>query len=376
MQSGHIAYNVKFMGSAPVSQSSGQEVFDEAMQKIKFQQNLRKVDRELAKNPKVELTVSIDGITIESAKKSKKSNKTGLSTKSPVCTGGSETNSISSNASSNYTPNANEKNVAFNFNERKQFPIHRISFSDVCSNNSKIFCFISKQVGSEQSSNFLCYTFTARKAAMAEEIVLTIGQAFDLAYRRYLSSSTAEREMRTKLLIMEKRLALLERENEFMRNKLLQVGVKEEDIPRERFSADTVTLSDSKSSDMKTSTHDITPSPDLLLLDMSTPSPKRKDLNNSNGLHQHSNDANRNLSEFELFSSPASQTAYTAPPTMAPPSLPANNTNFEDNFNPIDVQPPVPPRRVVALQDMLRVDSTKDDDDDDPFGHGDFSKMV
>ena len=52
----------------------------------------------------------------------------------------------------------------------------------------------------------------------AEEITLTIGQAFDLAYKRFLSGKAAESE--------SEKIARLERENCKLRQRLGELGAK------------------------------------------------------------------------------------------------------------------------------------------------------
>lgn len=55
---------------------------------------------------------------------------------------------------------------------------------------------------------------------LAEEITLTIGQAFDLAYRRFLETSGKDLEMKKQLMILQKRVKDLEIENSELKSKL------------------------------------------------------------------------------------------------------------------------------------------------------------
>ncbi|KAL2742813.1 PTB domain-containing engulfment adapter protein 1-like [Vespula maculifrons] len=75
LQKGHIAYLVKYLGSTEVDQPKGIEVVKEAICKLKFSQQLRK--SEGTKTPKVELTISIDGVAIQEPK-TKTSPKVGI----------------------------------------------------------------------------------------------------------------------------------------------------------------------------------------------------------------------------------------------------------------------------------------------------------
>ncbi|XP_026685234.1 uncharacterized protein LOC103517276 [Diaphorina citri] len=64
---GHIAYLVKFLGNLEVDQPKGIEVVKEGIRKLKFnQQHIRK--SEGSKLPKVELTISVDGVAIQEPK--------------------------------------------------------------------------------------------------------------------------------------------------------------------------------------------------------------------------------------------------------------------------------------------------------------------
>lgn len=54
----------------------------------------------------------------------------------------------------------------------------------------------------------------------SEEITLTIGQAFDLAYRRFLESSGRDLEMKKQMIILQKKVQDLEKENLELRKRL------------------------------------------------------------------------------------------------------------------------------------------------------------
>ena len=58
----------------------------------------------------------------------------------------------------------------------------------------------------------------------AEEITLTIGQAFELAYKKFLDTNSKELETKKSLLVLQKRIALLERENGILRTRLKDVA--------------------------------------------------------------------------------------------------------------------------------------------------------
>ncbi|EGW14242.1 PTB domain-containing engulfment adapter protein 1, partial [Cricetulus griseus] len=78
--------------------------------------------------------------------------------------------------------------------------LHRISFCADDKTDKRIFTFICKD---SESNKHLCYVFDSEKCA--EEITLTIGQAFDLAYRKFLESGGKDVETRKQIAGMQKR---------------------------------------------------------------------------------------------------------------------------------------------------------------------------
>lgn len=166
---GHVAYLVKFLGSTPVEQAKGIEVVKEAIRRLQFTQQMKKAEGgSNVKTKKVEITVSVDGVAIQEPR----------------------TQTI-----------------------LHQFPLHKISYCADEKGVKKFFSFIAKtnpvggsgngslsaasddthsshsrdleQDGQQQQHE--CFVFVSSK--LASDITLTIGQAFDLAYRRYVSDS-------------------------------------------------------------------------------------------------------------------------------------------------------------------------------------------
>jgi len=164
LTSGHIAYLVKFLGSTEVDQPKGIDVVKEGIRKLKFSQQIKKAEG--AKTPKAELTVSIDGVAIQEPKTKK---------------------------------------------IQHQYPLHRISYCADDKAEKRFFSFIAKE---EDSDKHTCYVFVSDK--LAEEITLTIGQAFDLAYKRFLSGKTQESD--------KEKIARLERENAELGQRLKDVA--------------------------------------------------------------------------------------------------------------------------------------------------------
>lgn len=168
LQRGHIAYLVKFLGNTEVEQAKGIDVVKEGIRKLKFTSQIKK--SEGTKPPKVELTISIDGVAIQEPK---------------------------------------TKRILH------QYPLHRISYCADDKAEKKFFSFIAKEADVDKH---MCFVFVSDK--LAEEITLTIGQAFDLAYRRFLESSGRDLEMRKQLMILQKKIQSLEEENKELKQRL------------------------------------------------------------------------------------------------------------------------------------------------------------
>lgn len=140
----------------------------EGIRKLKFSQHLKRAEG--AKTPKVELTISIDGVAIQDPKTKRISH---------------------------------------------QYPLHRISYCADDKTDPKFFSFIAKEADCDKHN---CFVFVSDK--LAEEITLTIGQAFDLAYRRFLETSGRDLEMRKQLMVLQKRVQELEAENVQLKSRL------------------------------------------------------------------------------------------------------------------------------------------------------------
>lgn len=176
LQKGHIAYLVKYLGSTEVDQPKGIEVVKEAICKLKFNQQLRK--SEGTKTPKVELTISIDGVAIQEPK-----------------------------------TKTSPKRIMH------QYPLHRISYCADDKGEKKFFSFIAKE---EDAERHTCFVFVSDK--LAEEITLTIGQAFDLAYRRFLETSGKDLETQRRCMILQQKIKRLEHENNIYRQRLQDIA--------------------------------------------------------------------------------------------------------------------------------------------------------
>ncbi|XP_054711315.1 PTB domain-containing engulfment adapter protein 1-like [Uloborus diversus] len=171
LQHGHVAYLVKFLGSIEVDQAKGIEVVKDGIRKLKFNQQLKKAEG--TKTPKVEVTISIDGVAIQDQK---------------------------------------TKQILH------QYPLHRISYCANDKSDKKFFSFIAKEDCGEKH---MCFVFASDK--LAEDITLTIGEAFDLAYRKFLDTSGKDLEAKKQLMILQKRVQELEKENMRLKKRLDEV---------------------------------------------------------------------------------------------------------------------------------------------------------
>lgn len=148
---GHVAYLVKFLGSTEVDQPKGIEVVKEGIRKLKFSHGIKKSEGN--KTPKVELTISVDGVAIQEPKSKK---------------------------------------------IQHQYPLHRISYCADDKAEKRFFSFIAKEPDSDKHT---CFVFVSDK--LAEEITLTIGQAFELAYKKFLSEGGKSETQEEKLVRLE-----------------------------------------------------------------------------------------------------------------------------------------------------------------------------
>ncbi|XP_030765145.1 PTB domain-containing adapter protein ced-6 isoform X1 [Sitophilus oryzae] len=186
LQKGHIAYLVKFLGNTMVDEPKGIEVIKEAIRKLRFSQQLRKSETG-AKTKKVELTVSVDGVAIQEPR---------------------------------------------SHNILHQFPLHQISYCADDKGEKNFFSFIAKQQSQDGDAEdkHECFVFISEK--LAEEITLTIGQAFELAYKRFLETSGKDLEAQRRAMIVQQKIKKLEQDVKVYRQRLQDIsqfpGIKPE----------------------------------------------------------------------------------------------------------------------------------------------------
>ncbi|EDW57144.1 PTB domain-containing adapter protein ced-6 [Drosophila virilis] len=157
---GHAVYLVKFFGNLSVDQPKGIEVVKDAIRKLQFAQQMKKAETGTQeKFKKLEITISIKGVAIQEPR----------------------THKI-----------------------LHQFPLYNISYCADEKGVKKFFSFIAKTVKSKDNGamdtngyngsssskpeeTHECFVFISNK--LASDITLTIGQAFDLAYRKFMDST-------------------------------------------------------------------------------------------------------------------------------------------------------------------------------------------
>jgi hypothetical protein len=178
---GHVAYLVKFLGNIEVDQPKGLDTVRESIKKLEFQEHLKR--SEGAKIRRIELTISIGGVAIREPK--------------------------------------TKHNI-------HQFPLHRISYCADDKSDRKYLSFISKV--QENSDRHECFVFVCDK--LSEEIALTIGQAFDLAWRKFLDASGHDFDAKRELVQAKKRIQELERKVSELEDKLKD-NEKKSSVPKQ-----------------------------------------------------------------------------------------------------------------------------------------------
>lgn len=128
------------MGSTEVDQPKGIEVVKEGIRKLKFTQQLRKAEGN--KIPKVELTISIDGVAIQEP-------KTKVCSFFLFCL----------NFHSPFPPVFLLFSVCFQ-RIMHQYPLHRISYCADDKGEKKFFSFIAKEADTEKH---VCFVFVSDK---------------------------------------------------------------------------------------------------------------------------------------------------------------------------------------------------------------------
>ncbi|XP_032222887.1 cell death protein 6 isoform X2 [Nematostella vectensis] len=172
-----VLYTVKFYGVTEVAEAKGTEVIKEAITKVQFANHIKKSEAgtKASKLRKVDLKINIDGVSIEDSK---------------------------------------SKEVLHSY------PLHHISYCADDKRNKRVFAFIAKD---KTSPKHTCYVFEAER--LAEELTLTVGQAFDLAYRRFLERKGSEKvdHSAKHMTAMQQQIKEAEAEKEALKQKIAQL---------------------------------------------------------------------------------------------------------------------------------------------------------
>ncbi|KHJ98622.1 phosphotyrosine interaction domain protein [Oesophagostomum dentatum] len=172
---GRVEYSVKFFGSQEVKEPKGTEVIRDAIHAIQFQNGVKRFESTQSGNKlqKVDIQINVEGVTIVDSK-----------TKMAL----------------------------------HRYPLQKISFCADDKQDKRIFSFIAKS--DSDPSKHECLVFLSDK--MAEQITLTVGEAFDLAYKKYMDKNKASLENQKQVFILRKRIAELEAENQVLSQRLAE----------------------------------------------------------------------------------------------------------------------------------------------------------
>ncbi|KAL8604254.1 hypothetical protein ACOMHN_023624 [Nucella lapillus] len=315
---GDLAYNVKFLGECAVDQAKGTETVKDAIRKRKFNKQIKRAEGE--KSPKVQLIISADGVRIEHPK----------------------TRAI-----------------------LHEYPLHRISYCADDKSDKKMFTFIAKAA---TTNDHYCYVFNCSDK-MAEEITLTVGQAFDLAYKRFLeggSAGGADKDFKKQCVLLQRRVNSLQFENDALRKRVLELeklkdrGDLEEYMKNNQISSLTTVMlnlrESSETDDAEEASDDFEPSPQ-----MEQPSAVGRRLQNLI-LEDDVTQTNGNAP-----SSPSSSSSFpfsTAPVLSPPPQASRQRSGAQHNGS-----TPAPVKQHSCPTNPI----TSGDASVDPFGMGEFN---
>ncbi|GMR42240.1 hypothetical protein PMAYCL1PPCAC_12435 [Pristionchus mayeri] len=163
---GSVTYTLRLVGTKPVNKPKGTDIVREAIHAIHFQNENRRAETSHSdsKLQKVDLRINVEGVTILDAK---------------------------------------NKELLF------RYPLKRISFCSDDKQDKRYLAFIANDGDSSKST---CLVFLSDK--MSEEITRTIGEAFDLCYKKFMDNHKLDLQNQKEVLILRKRIAELEEENQ------------------------------------------------------------------------------------------------------------------------------------------------------------------
>ncbi|KAK6634507.1 hypothetical protein RUM43_011908 [Polyplax serrata] len=191
-----------------------------------------------------------------------------------------------------------------------QYPLHRISYCADDKAEKKFFSFIAKE---QDSEHHVCFVFVSDK--LAEEITLTIGQAFDLAYRRFIETSGKDLETQRHLMVLQQKLKCLENENSILRQRLSDVSKIKGTADVEEY------MARNKITNLLTVTQPTTGK------DSDSAS-----LHNNFGSDANTNGSGNGTTQYGQLVSLGSPLQNGASPPPVPPRVFENNKPFDDDF--------------------------------------------
>ncbi|XGW18257.1 hypothetical protein V3C99_002688 [Haemonchus contortus] len=172
---GRVEYSVKFFGVQEVKEPKGTKAIRDAIHAIQFQNGVKRFESTQSgvKLQKVDIQINVEGVVIVDYK---------------------------------------SKAILH------RYPLQKISFCADDKQDKRIFSFIAKSQSDPEKHE--CFVFLSDK--MAEQITLTVGEAFDLAYKRYLDKNRTSLENQKQVFVLRKRIAELEAENQVLSQRLAE----------------------------------------------------------------------------------------------------------------------------------------------------------
>ncbi|XP_075240643.1 uncharacterized protein LOC142336036 isoform X2 [Convolutriloba macropyga] len=168
-----VEYFVKFYGSTGVNASQGDEMIKGAIQHLTHMSNAGSPQTGTAKPPRIYLNISADKITIRESKIRVEVDRFNIS------------------------------EISYVADDRAVKRVVALIVANKGNKERK-----STETDRDHQSPFKCYLFESEK--YAEEIVRTIGQAFDLGYRNFLASDKREMQIKSQLKQMSLKIKQLE----------------------------------------------------------------------------------------------------------------------------------------------------------------------
>ncbi|KAE9555345.1 hypothetical protein FO519_001427 [Halicephalobus sp. NKZ332] len=165
---GRVDYGVRFLGEKEVAEAKGAHVVRDAIHAIRFQVQVNRgmTSSAAAKPRKVEIQINVHGVTVVDAK---------------------------------------SKIIIH------RHPLHKISFCADDKQDKRVFSYIAMN----DEGKHICYLFLSDK--LAEQITLTIGEAFDLALQQYIEEKTPKILQTEDVAKLKQRISELECENRALR---------------------------------------------------------------------------------------------------------------------------------------------------------------